>query len=738
MPDTSDSFQSPPGFSPEALNVGPELKASAKPVAQWRLGELMVEAHMARDAFWFVVRRPSKGAVSLRSFPIVGPYELTPLEVRPDGGRWKAVANCGTFVIEFTLLEGLLHMKTLITPSRDLLVVFWPRDLYPLTEGLDPTETKGQVEAAQRGLNGGYCYLCLSDPAFGSVLYMQNLTELNDFFKTTKTKPDNVVGGRWPELGYQPPASPMANTPPENPLKAGNEVVISDVCLAFRPESTPDEFTEARNFIDMLADIYPHLTKAEPVLRDWLWRADKTLADLKRSEKAKVEDSGHSYFHPYVASEYPDSMVQMTLLATLREYEKQLGKADPLSSEIIAGLRGFYDDNLKSIRRYLPSVGVDKNKDAVDSWYLYHPLMNLARLAIDGEDWARIFFFDCLDYTIRAARHFDYKWPIIYNMTDFSVIQQDRGPEDLGQTDVGGIYAYVMLQAHQLTGDDEYLDEARKALKALEGRKFELAYQTNLTAWGAVACLKLWKLEGDRHYLDQSLTFVASFLHNCELWGSRIEFAEQYANFFGVTCLHDGPYMAAYEAFECFAAFDEYLRIGAGDLPGSVRLLLAEYWRYALDVLWSFYPDALPEDAISKEVRNGHIDRSLSFPLEDIYGDGSPAGQVGQEIYGAGSAFVVVARAYADCPGTPYIVFAEYPVRVDGGDEYVSLVLNGPPGGLARVRVTMRNGGEVDNVRLRDADGKSIRPSRSDTTFREFRVPSDAVVKFVKNPKGQG
>lgn len=87
-----------------------------------------------------------------------------------------------------------------------------------------------------------------------------------------------------------------------------------------------------------------------------------------------------------------------------------------------------------------------------------------------------------------------------------------------------------------------------------DGARFELVYQTNLTAWGAVACAKLWQLEKDPKYIEQSLVFVASFLNNCELWDSQIEHARHYVNFFGVSCLHDGPYMAAYECFEAFAA----------------------------------------------------------------------------------------------------------------------------------------------------------------------------------------
>src|SRR3546814_10319538 len=55
----------------------------------------------------------------------------------------------------------------------------------------------------------------------------------------------------------------------------------------------------------------------------------------------------------------------------------------------------------------------------------------------------------------------------------------------------------------------------------------------------------------------------------------------------------------------------------------------------------------LPAEILAKEdVRNGHIDRTLSFPLEDLDVDGQPGGQVGQEIYGAGAAFVFATRSF--------------------------------------------------------------------------------------------
>ena len=715
-----------PGFTPETLNVHPELSAAPNATARWVFGEFTVCAHRCRDAFWIVTRREGRGGIALRTFPIMGAYDLTTLETTEHGGQWRIDTNPGSYVVTLDLTDGVLHMTTRFTPARDILVAFWPRDLYVLDANDDPTCAKGHVEAAQRGLNGGYCYLCLNEPAFGNVLYMQNLSALNDFFVTTKTKPDGVVGGQWPELGYQPPTAPLSKQPPVNPLKAGQAVTISDAVIALRAECAANEFDSARVFIEMLAAVYPKLDKPKTALHDWLWRAEKTLGDLK-SPKVSFQTQGHTYLFPYIDSEYPDSMVQMSVTATLWEYERAQKLTSRLSEELGRGMRGFYDEDLRTMRRYLTNVGVDKNRDAVDSWYLYHPLMNLARLGINGEAWAKDLFLDGLEFVIKAAQHFKYKWPIIYDLTDFSVIEQSRGEENLGQTDVGGIYAYVMLQAHQLTGDERYVREAEAALKAAKGYRFELAYQTNLTAWGATAALKLWKLKGDQTYFDQSLTFVASFLHNCELWHSDIEHASKYANFFGVTCLHDGPYMAAYEAFECFLAFDEYLQEGGDDIPQPVKLLLAEYWRNALDVLWGFYPDALPQEAIAQEVRNGHIDRNLSFPLEDLYGDGSPAGQVGQEIYGAGAAFAVAARAYHDCPGAPFKFFSEYPVKITGHASCVHIRLLGPAGLKGRVRL-IGHDADLASVIVSAGEKASLAPAITETAFREFEVAADGTL----------
>lgn len=719
-----------PGFTSETIAVQKDFSETLPVLETFQLGDLIVEASPGRDTLWIVIRRPGKGAIALRTNPWPGPYKLKLIENTKVSALWENEASVGKWTIELSIHEDrVLRLKVTLVPVVDLLLNFWPRDVFVLDNKDDPLLARGRVEAAQRGVNGGICYFCLEEPLFGNVLYAQNLTALNAYYLETRTKPDGVVGGEWPELGYQPPAGPMASNPPVHPLKKGEAVVVSDALLTFRAGCADSEIDSARKFIEMLAGVYPYLTRPEPEFHDWRDRAKRTIKDLASSPDACIEHYGYTYLHPYVAAEYPDSMVQMTVLSTLREYEGVWGKQGVLGDDLARGIGRFYDIKLGSIRRYLPNVGDDKNADAVDSWYLYHPLMNLARLAKAGDKKAETIFKESLGFAVKAARHFKYTWPIQYDITNFSVITDARKPDGLGQTDVGGIYAYVMLQAWEITGDKLYLEEAKAALHTLKNERFELAYQTNLTAWGAVACLKLWEMDKSSDYMDQSLAFVASFLQNCELWDSEIGFAGKYTNFFGVTCLHDAPYMAAYECFEAFAAFDEYLRIGGEEILPAVKLLLSEFRRYALDFTWYFYPDALPDEVVAKDnIRNGHIDRALSFPLEDLYGDGQPAGQVGQEIYGCGGAFIFASRAFYTCGDAPFTVFADYPIDITVMDDATAEIrVLGPAPLRGRLRVLQEGSTALPRIHVADKDSGETLPARArGDDFRDYEVRADA------------
>jgi hypothetical protein len=570
------------------------------------------------------------------------------------------------------------------------------------------------------------CYFTLSEPDLGKVLYLQDLTALNAYFNATGTKPENAVGGEWPEVGYLPPTQPGDSS---MALPGGREMVLGRAFVLIRRFSQDEEAASAWQFLDMLAAIYRRLDLPGWAHRDWIARSRRTLDDLRTSPKARTRHRGHVYFHPYTAAEHPDSMVQLSLLSAIHQWGRWQAKSDPLEREIVKGLRGFYDPKLKAIRRYLPDVGADKDPDAVDSWYMYHPMAMLASLALDGLDEARALLLDTIDYGIKAAKHFNYRWPIQYKVDTFEIITPVAA-DDLGQTDVGGMYAWVMLQAHALTGESRFLAEARAAIDAAEGMRFALNYQANLTAWGAAACIKLWRMTGEKHYLGQSYVYLASFFHNSQIWKSEIGLAKSYSNFLGVTCLQDAPYMAIYECFDSFAAFEQYLDLGGPDLIPSVKLLVSEYCRYALDRAWFYYPDALPEHGLASENRNGHIDRALSFPVEDLYPDGQPAGQVGQEIYGAGAAMVFATRAFHRIDGAPFMLHCDHFVRaLSRSDErMVSFALDGPSGVSALVSlVADKPRRRASAFVLHDAAGQVIDP---------LKAPDDVLCRFKVQAQG--
>lgn len=720
------------GLSIEALALRSEL-AAGRMTSLHRLGigEIEVEIAQGLDSVWALLRRPGHGGLALRMAYASGGVEARVKSNTMAGCVVVAETPIGVYEITVSASNDewpMVRATTALKPAADVLIPFLPRDLYPLDNDGDPAGTLGHVEAAQRGVNGGVLYFHMARPAFGNVFYFQNLTALNEYFEATDTKPDGVVGGEWPELGYQPPTSPLGNSPPTNPLLKGKAVVVADTLLQIAECRVCDEQAGALEFIDMLAAAYRQVGRPPSEFRDWPARCLKTLGDLRRSPKASVSHYGHMYLHPYTDAEYPDSMVQISVLAAITQYSAWRRKPSPLQADLAAGLSKFFDPKLPSLRRYLPNVGKDKNRDAVDSWYLYHPLLNLGRMAKAGDTQARDLFIASLDYAVRAARHFDYAWPIQYDVRDFSVITQARDQAGHGQTDVGGIYAYVMIQAADLTRDRSYLEEAARALRRLDGLRFNLIYQANLSAWGAVAGVKLWRETGDSWFHRQAHVFIAGLFHNSEIWESHIKTAKVHKNFLGATCLHDAPYMAIYECFETFAAFEEYLELAAQDIEPSVKLMIAEYRRYALDRGWFAYPDALPQTALATQVRNGHIDRALSFPLEDLYGDGQPCGQVGQEIYGCGAAFVFASLAFHRPQGAPVNLFCDRRLSTIAVDaRSMTLRPDTPDGFVTGLSILARSRGLPRTLVVEGPDGRSLAPKSRHAGRLSFEAPPGVI-----------
>ncbi|WP_235911385.1 hypothetical protein [Croceibacterium soli] len=703
-----------------------------KRLGRFELGDLDVEVRAGRDSVWCLIRRDGKGGLALRT-AYLGGAAFTCTEATAEPGlalQIEVKSALGRHRLCFTTSGADLHRlraQVLFTPAETMRIPHIPRDLYPLDEKDDPSRVQGNVEAAQRGVNAGLVYFRMDEPEFGSVLYFQNLTSLNPYFEATGTKPDGVVGGAWPELGYLPPTPESQQVDNPGLLAKGEEIALSDAIIVVRDWAANNEREMARQFLQMLGVAYQSFELPRVDYRDWVGRADRTLRDLQTAPVALEKHFGDLYVMPYVEGEVPDVMVQLSVIQALHEYAKWGREPIPLKDELKKGLEKFYDPKVKTLRRFLPDVGDEKDNNAVDSWYLYHPMLNLGRLALDGDEQARELLLKSIDYGIDAARHFKYAWPIMYDIRDFSIMQKARGDERFGQTDVGGIYAYVMLQCFELTGEDRFIKEARAALDAAKDLRFDLLYQANLTVWGAVACLRLWRITDDPEYLAQSYVYLAGLFHNCEIWESEIGHAKHYRNFMGVTCLHDAPYMAMYECFETFAGFDEYLSQAGPDLETAVRMLVSEYCKYALDRAWFYYPDVLPREIIhTGEHQSGTIDPTLSFPLEDLYGDGQSPGQIGQEIYGCGGAFVFATRSHHHVEGAPFRLYCDHFVRTQErtGERALSVRLDGGENCTANVSLVRLKRKKLPKIRVATAGGDAIRPRLTTDDRIDFHVPA--------------
>lgn len=728
------------GASPWAFAVKHQFgKADRKTIARVPLKDMTLELQQGAQSLWIVAAWPSGGALAIRtSFSPEEGLEVEHCDTEEQSVECHCDSPCGKYRVTLEIAEPdipLMHFVVRISPAGQLSIPFWPSDTYPIDKSGDPFATKGTVHAAQRGPAMGFIYASLTQPESGSFLYFQNLTSLNPLCEQTEAVPENRVGGSWPEIGYTPPIAER------KPLEPGREIVLSDGYVRFSPEVPDDTARLAELFFDMLADIYLQIPRPDADYQDWLSMAEATVRDLD-TEACTCTVDGLRYLNAYVGTgdRRPESMVQLAVMLPLLEYQDWLGEQIPLAAELAKTLPSFFDDDIGCIMRYPKKMGSvdgseadEKGAHEIDSWYLYHPLVNLARLAQREDEQARDLLMRSIDYGVKAAHHFGYRWPVLFNAETFDVMRE-APTRELGETDVAGLYAYLMLQVREITGDERYLEEAKRAAEVLRGLDFDVGYQFNNTAWGANALAKLWKITGEDRYVHLSSMCLASIFQNVFIWDCDYGYAKHYVTFMGATPLREGAYIAAYEEMEILAAFHEYLMLVDANISPSIHMLVAEYCKYATNGKICAFPAELPEEIIAENPKNGYIDRYLAIPLEDIYQGWDKPGQVGQEVYGAGVAPAIVSRCYKRLEGVPFMAYCQYPVFEVDADALASrcsFTARGDPRGAFRMRLVPAYERELDDVVVRLSDGGStVEGCLTDQGHREYEIPGGSRVEI--------
>jgi hypothetical protein len=694
------------------------------------------------DAIWIVASWPKGSRIAFRL--AYSPNDH--LEVRKiiDQGRQLTIqitSFLGAYEVTIELPESelpVLHYRTTLKPIAAVLFPYWPRDIVPLGAAGSDVVAEGEVKASQVGTRSGQLYFSLSRPKAGSVLYMQNLTALADYNQQTETTAGDTVGGEWPEIGFALPP-----TLKNKALEVDKSYVLSDAFIALLEEVPADEPAMVRQYLDMLAAVYLALPKPATTYKHWPEILEKGLADLQDSPGCWSQVDGNHYFNAYVCdyTTPPEIMVQLAVLLPLLDYVEWNGGDLPVMKKIKAGLPAFYDEKLKTIVRWHPAAADQLNGDeeqkqplVMDSWYLQHPLLNLSRLALKGDKVAEKLFLDSLDFAIKVAHKFDYDWPVFYKMDTLEVVKAETQPGKGGEKDVPGLYAHVMLQAFELTGEKRYLAEAEKAAQRLQGLGFELFYQANNTAFSAGALLRLYKITKKEIYKELSYLCLANVFKNVRLWDCNYGYGKDFPSFFALFPLSDAPYTAVYEEQEVFCAFHDYLRHAEdADILPSLRLLMAEYIRFLVERAVYYYPTMLPKEMLSDEVKTGEVDPNLWIALEDMHDGWEKSGNVGQEVYGAGNAFGILPRHYMQIDGQPFMIYTDYPTYGFSPKKHrpANFRLAGDGRLNSRLMLVKTDKGKMPDFSVTVKGGKEkLKGTKTIEGHLEFTIPGDSEINI--------
>lgn len=636
---------------------------------------------------------------------IVDGRDIAPNAIQATKGknklRVRMETSNGTFEVDIETGQeaGLnLHYAVRFTPKEDVLIDDMPADLLILKRSSFSPAPEGEAYAEQMQIRSGIAFVDFGKSTPGCLFYFQNLGALNDYAEDVQVSLADTVKIKWPELGYTIPVSSTRS------LRKGKKYILKDTFVLYHSNKPKDKFDVASSYLRMQEIVYRKIDRPTTKVQDYEQYLANCIADLYTYKGCWEQVEAQAYLNAYVSDyENPvEIMVQLAVLIPLLPICKKAesAKLDYIADTLIKTIPHFFDPKIKTFIRWLPKEenrldGSEEQKEPriMDSWYLHHPLLAISHLVRDGhvDEKIKDMFFQSVDYSIRVARNFKYKWPIFYDMDTLEVVKKEAGPGEGGEKDVAGMYAQLMLRAYELSKKKKYIDEAVRAVTRLRSYEHDILYQANNSSYAAEALLELWAITKQDRYLDLSVLFMSNILRNTSLWDRQYGSSKKYPNFFALFPLTDAPYSAVFEEHECLASAHRYLQMAyayRAPLPEGILALLPEYVKYACQRIPYYFPPLLPADILAPEVKSGYLDKDLWMPVEDL-GDGwEPVGQVGQEVYGAGALFNLVNRHFFDLDKDTRL-FLEYPaVEMKRLKNSLSFRLTGIPAYSCRVWIT--------------------------------------------------
>jgi hypothetical protein len=233
------------------------------------------------------------------------------------------------------------------------------------------------------------------------------------------------------------------------------------------------------------------------------------VEDLQDKVSAQIEVQGRTGLRAYVKAssqlwkDSPDNFELMTIADVLWPSLLYL-RLHPSASfqrecdDLLADLPAFYHPDTHSI-----SNDLARHKDErADSWYPFenslikYPMIGF----LTGSTEITDHFLDAFRTAQKMAAQYNYLFPIYYQVAS---LQAEGSGTNYA---VGGLYGWAAILANKLTGDQQYLEEARRAIRVLYTVPSErLFHEPQELAYGALAAAELGMMREAEYLLYQQL-----------------------------------------------------------------------------------------------------------------------------------------------------------------------------------------------------------------------------------------
>ena len=246
-----------------------------------------------------------------------------------------------------------------------------------------------------------------------------------------------------------------------------------------------------------------------PCASTWKEFAGNTIHDLQEKDATQLQADGHNGLSAYVKEsskiwKQPDNNFELMTLADVLWPSLLYLQLHPSPSfrtdcdQWVADLPGFYHADTRSISNdFHRSPG-----ERADSWYPFenglikYPM--IGSLAGSKEITDR--FLEAFQTAEKMAQQYDYLFPIYYQV---ATLRAEGAGTNYA---VGGLYAWAAILAHRLTGEGNYLSEARRAVQVLYKLPADrLFHEPQELAYGALAAAELGMADEAKYLLYQQL-----------------------------------------------------------------------------------------------------------------------------------------------------------------------------------------------------------------------------------------